>query len=102
MWVLLGILSSVGLGTGLHTFILFLGPHIVRVVVTASTCNSTDFSARIHWFKADHWMAVVGYEDDAFECHKQLCAPAVRAQVLHRACPSSHMRYPARATAMAP
>ncbi|KAK6322404.1 hypothetical protein J4Q44_G00071960 [Coregonus suidteri] len=29
-WVGLGILSSVGLGTGLHTFLLYLGPHIAR------------------------------------------------------------------------
>ncbi len=30
-WVGLGVLSSVGLGTGLHTFILYLGPHIAAV-----------------------------------------------------------------------
>ena len=30
-WVGLGVLSSVGLGTGLHTFILYLGPHIATV-----------------------------------------------------------------------
>ena len=27
-WIGLGIASSVGLGTGLNTFILYLGPHI--------------------------------------------------------------------------
>ena len=32
-WVGLGILSSVGLGTGLHTFLLYLGPHIAAVTV---------------------------------------------------------------------
>ena len=30
-WIGLGILSSVGLGTGLHTFLLYLGPHIAKV-----------------------------------------------------------------------
>ena len=34
-WVVLGILSSVGLGSGLHTFVLFLGPHILRVANAA-------------------------------------------------------------------
>ncbi|KAG7483769.1 hypothetical protein MATL_G00041910 [Megalops atlanticus] len=31
-WVGLGILSSVGLGTGLHTFLLYLGPHIASII----------------------------------------------------------------------
>ena len=42
-WTILGIASSIGLGTGLHTFLLFLGPHIVKVVITAYTCHSLDF-----------------------------------------------------------
>jgi len=44
-WVWLGILSSVGLGTGLHTFVLFLGPFIVRVATAARSCHSLDFPA---------------------------------------------------------
>ena len=32
-WVGLGVLSSVGLGTGLHTFLLYLGPHIASVTL---------------------------------------------------------------------
>ena len=42
-WVGLGILSSVGLGTGLHTFLLYLGPHIAAVTLAAYECQSTDF-----------------------------------------------------------
>jgi len=42
-WVWLGILSSVGLGTGLHTFLLFLGPHIAAVTMAAYECGTTDF-----------------------------------------------------------
>jgi hypothetical protein len=34
-WVGLGILSSVGLGTGLHTFLLYLGPYIASVTIAA-------------------------------------------------------------------
>src|SRR3990167_11544852 len=29
-WVVLGILSSIGLGTGLHTFVLYLAPHMAK------------------------------------------------------------------------
>eukprot|EP00112_Aurelia_sp_Birch-Aquarium-sp1_P020550 Seg532.4 transcript_id=Seg532.4/GoldUCD/mRNA.D3Y31 product="Vacuole membrane protein 1" protein_id=Seg532.4/GoldUCD/D3Y31 len=42
-WVGLGILSSVGLGTGLHTFLLYLGPHIAQVTLAAWECGSLDF-----------------------------------------------------------
>ncbi|KAK1882656.1 Vacuole membrane protein 1 [Dissostichus eleginoides] len=64
-WVGLGILSSVGLGTGLHTFLLylpqrpvndwtvlwswplrtgqFMGPHIASVTLAAYECGSVDF-----------------------------------------------------------
>jgi hypothetical protein len=42
-WIILGILSSVGLGTGLHTFLLFLGPHIAQVTAAAYACGHLDF-----------------------------------------------------------
>lgn len=42
-WTGLGVLSSVGLGTGLHTFLLYLGPHIASVTLAAYECNSLDF-----------------------------------------------------------
>lgn len=42
-WVGLGILSSVGLGTGLHTFLLYLGPHIAKVTLAAWECNTLNF-----------------------------------------------------------
>lgn len=42
-WIGLGILSSVGFGTGLHTFVLYLGPFIVQVTLAAYECNSLDF-----------------------------------------------------------
>ncbi|KAI9340397.1 hypothetical protein DFJ73DRAFT_628048, partial [Zopfochytrium polystomum] len=45
-WVLLGIASSIGLGTGLHTFVLFLGPHVAKVTLTAYICNGLDFEDR--------------------------------------------------------
>ncbi|KAJ9582356.1 hypothetical protein L9F63_003316, partial [Diploptera punctata] len=42
-WVGLGILSSVGLGTGLHTFLLYLGPHIASVTLAAYECGGLNF-----------------------------------------------------------
>uniref|UniRef100_A0A914VUJ7 Vacuole membrane protein 1 n=1 Tax=Plectus sambesii TaxID=2011161 RepID=A0A914VUJ7_9BILA len=42
-WVGLGILSSVGFGTGLHTFLLYLGPHIASVTLAAYECGSVKF-----------------------------------------------------------
>lgn len=38
--ITLGILSSVGLGTGLHTFVLYLGPHIAMVTLAATECGT--------------------------------------------------------------
>ncbi|XP_075226092.1 vacuole membrane protein 1-like isoform X2 [Lycorma delicatula] len=42
-WLGLGILSSIGLGTGLHTFVLYLGPHIASVTLAAYECGSLNF-----------------------------------------------------------
>eukprot|EP01121_Diplochlamys_sp_Union-15-3_P009712 TRINITY_DN2655_c0_g1_i1.p1 TRINITY_DN2655_c0_g1~~TRINITY_DN2655_c0_g1_i1.p1 ORF type:complete len:439 (+),score=71.61 TRINITY_DN2655_c0_g1_i1:76-1317(+) len=42
-WILLGVASSIGLGTGLHTFLLYLGPYIAQVTLAATECNSLDF-----------------------------------------------------------
>lgn len=52
-WVGLGILSSVGLGTGLHTGLLFLFPHIFKVCMAASSCLSVNFNSREMWFLND-------------------------------------------------
>eukprot|EP00668_Euglena_longa_P035351 GGOE01045415.1.p1 GENE.GGOE01045415.1~~GGOE01045415.1.p1 ORF type:complete len:504 (+),score=170.95 GGOE01045415.1:70-1512(+) len=42
-WVTLGVLSSIGLGTGMHSGILFLFPHIISVSHAAQECGSLDF-----------------------------------------------------------
>jgi hypothetical protein len=42
-WIMLGVLSSVGLGTGLHTFVLYTGPFIARVTMAAWECGTVDF-----------------------------------------------------------
>jgi membrane protein YqaA with SNARE-associated domain len=52
-WVGLGVLSSVGLGTGMHSGILFLFPHIFLVVQGAQECKSLAFDSRSHmWFRS--------------------------------------------------
>ena len=42
LWLTLGVLSSVGLGTGLHTFVLYLGPYIAKATLAATECGTLD------------------------------------------------------------
>uniref|UniRef100_A0A0D9V6G6 Vacuole membrane protein KMS1 n=1 Tax=Leersia perrieri TaxID=77586 RepID=A0A0D9V6G6_9ORYZ len=41
-WVSLGVASSIGLGSGLHTFVLYLGPHIALFTIKAVQCGRVD------------------------------------------------------------
>ena len=40
-WILLGIASSAGIGSGLHTFLLYLGPFIAQAVMKAHACGDS-------------------------------------------------------------
>lgn len=52
-WVGLGVLSSVGLGSGLQSGVLFLFPHIFKVCLAARTCNTLDFESYSDiWFRS--------------------------------------------------
>ncbi|ESL12189.1 hypothetical protein TRSC58_00048 [Trypanosoma rangeli SC58] len=42
-WLVLGILSSVGLGTGMHSGLLFLFPHIYLACSSADYCGNTSY-----------------------------------------------------------
>lgn len=42
-WVALGVLSSVGLGTGMHSGLLFLFPHIYLTCAAAMKCGNVNF-----------------------------------------------------------
>ncbi|KAL3702231.1 hypothetical protein R1sor_020253 [Riccia sorocarpa] len=44
-WVALGVASSIGLGSGLHTFILYLGPHVTAFTMRATECGRVDFKS---------------------------------------------------------
>lgn len=39
-WIGLGVLSSIGLGTGLHTFVLYLAPKSLRFIIASHECGS--------------------------------------------------------------
>lgn len=44
-WVALGVASSIGLGSGLHTFVLYLGPHIAFFTIKAVQCGRVDIKS---------------------------------------------------------
>ncbi|KAK6130280.1 hypothetical protein DH2020_035993 [Rehmannia glutinosa] len=44
-WVALGVASSIGLGSGLHTFVLYLGPHIALFAIKAIQCGRVDIKS---------------------------------------------------------
>ncbi|KAI3975766.1 hypothetical protein MKX01_023192 [Papaver californicum] len=44
-WVALGVASSIGLGSGLHTFVLYLGPHIALFTIKAMKCSRVDLKS---------------------------------------------------------
>lgn len=48
-WILLGVLSSVGFGTGLHSGMMFLFPHVLQVVTAAESCKTT--AGLIPWYQ---------------------------------------------------
>ena len=51
---MLGIASSIGFGTGLHSFLLFLGPFIAKVTLLAYENHSLEFET--HGAKAFHYV----------------------------------------------
>ncbi|SCO94195.1 conserved Plasmodium protein, unknown function [Plasmodium malariae] len=51
-WLALGILSSVGLGCGMHSGVLFLFPHIYFICSTSEYCNSLDFDSRVNMWRS--------------------------------------------------
>lgn len=44
-WLALGVASSIGLGSGLHTFVLYLGPHIALFTIKAMQCGRIDLKS---------------------------------------------------------
>lgn len=48
-WLILGILSSIGFGTGLHSGLMFLFPHVMQVVAAAEGCHTTE--GLVPWYQ---------------------------------------------------
>uniref|UniRef100_A0A5B7A743 Putative vacuole membrane protein KMS1 n=1 Tax=Davidia involucrata TaxID=16924 RepID=A0A5B7A743_DAVIN len=44
-WLALGVASSIGLGSGLHTFVLYLGPHIALFTIKSVHCGRVDIKS---------------------------------------------------------
>ncbi|KAJ6996000.1 hypothetical protein NC653_012778 [Populus alba x Populus x berolinensis] len=47
-WLALGVASSIGLGSGLHTFVLYLGPHIALFTIKAVKCGRVDIKSSVY------------------------------------------------------
>jgi len=69
-WVGLGVLSSIGFGSGMHSGLLFLFPHVLKICLAAERCGNLDFDVRADmWWRSDGfhcsptrgWMEDVGY-----------------------------------------
>lgn len=62
-WVGLGVLSSIGFGTGMHSGILFLFPFIIKVCLSAEACKGVDFDTRIDvWYNSEPFHCSQGNE----------------------------------------
>jgi vacuole membrane protein 1 len=60
-WVGLGILSSIGFGSGMHSGLIFLFPHMLKVCLAAEKCNSLDFDVRVDtWWRSDAFHCING------------------------------------------
>ena len=53
--------SSIGLGTGLHTFVLYLGPHIAKVTMATNECNYVPKHLPTRW-KFTHFEPCPSFE----------------------------------------
>jgi vacuole membrane protein 1 len=54
-WIFLGVASSIGLGTGLHTFVLYLGPYIAQVTLAANECGYVPAFSPSYWTFDGHF-----------------------------------------------
>ena len=74
MWTFLGIMSSIGLGTGFHTGIIFVIPHINNIYQTAMTCGHIQFD--IYGSNKYQCVTYDNYEPSLWEIYFK-CFPAV-------------------------
>ena len=65
-WMGLGILSSVGLGTGMHTGMLFTFPHAFNTVLKAQECGNLEFNSNANMWS--HSSSLWSKDDVLFDC----------------------------------
>ena len=76
-WLILGILSSVGLGSGMHSGVLFLFPYIFRACAAANECGHINFfSYPVNIF--------FGPSNRAFQCVPETGAPVEAVAIFSR------------------
>jgi len=77
-WFGLGVLSSIGLGTGMHSGILFLFPHIYKIVIASGVCKSMDFASEddMWGMKADMSCRSHGSSEASYWSVALRCIPA--------------------------
>mmetsp|Transcript_31513 Transcript_31513/g.99942 ORF Transcript_31513/g.99942 Transcript_31513/m.99942 type:complete len:570 (-) Transcript_31513:1434-3143(-) len=67
-WMGLGILSSIGVGCGIQSGLLFLFPHIIKVAIIAQECRGMGFeSASDMWFRTAPGAYECEGEEDVLE-----------------------------------
>jgi vacuole membrane protein 1 len=82
-WVGLGVLSSVGLGTGMHSGVLFLFPHIMKVCLAAESCATLDFNSTGNtWLSEDPSLFACPNDDDISSSTSSMTKPSFVAILL--------------------
>ena len=68
-WVGLGILSSIGLGTGMHSGLLFLFPHMLKVPCSSPLAAAVPVLGRGFLFKTPVLAVFMAMPIDRVDCH---------------------------------
>ncbi|GAB5372183.1 hypothetical protein AAMO2058_001643500 [Amorphochlora amoebiformis] len=65
-WVGLGVLSSIGLGTGMHSGFLFTFPHVIETTLAAQACGHVEFEtfSNMWWIKTETQFQCADYPKD--------------------------------------
>ena len=77
-WIALGIASSIGLGTGLHTFLLYTGPHIAKVTMASNECGyvPTHYPSRWNFDHFEECSSQLSQFPSFFEVYKAVIIEA--------------------------
>lgn len=79
-WVGLGMLSSIGLGSGVHTGLLFVFPHNYMIAQTSEECNNLNFDPSVNMWGL-HMDEAVNNGSATFVCTDPMPATQFTTQV---------------------